>query len=233
MTSEPAQLVLDLAHRPALGAEDFLVSRANSAALSVVDRWPDWPHFALVVQGAAQTGKTHLGNVWRLRSGAHAVAARDVSEADVGHLMTHKALLVENLEQGTADERALFHLLNLVREHKFSMLLTSRIAPGELAIVLPDLRSRVRALPVTEITAPDDDLLRSLLVKHCADRQLTVEPHVIAHIALHIDRSMAAAAEIVADIDRRALATKRRVTRALAAEALAARRENSPDTHEA
>ncbi len=223
MTGAPEQLVFDLAQRPALGAEDFLVSSANAGAVAVVDRWPDWPHCAVVVQGPELSGKTHLGNVWRLRSGAHAVRAADVSEADIAHLMTHRALLLENLEQGVGDERALFHLLNLVREHQLTMLLSSRRPPGELDITLPDLRSRLRALPVVAIDMPDDALLKSVLVKHFADRQLIVEPHVITHIALHLDRSMAAAAEIVADIDRRALATKRRVTRALAAEAIQAR----------
>ena len=33
----PEQLVLDLAHRQALGAEDFLVSASNAAAIDIVD----------------------------------------------------------------------------------------------------------------------------------------------------------------------------------------------------
>src|SRR5262249_7565030 len=117
-------------------------------------------------------------------------------------------------------ERALFHLLNLVREHKLSMLLTSRLPPGELEVALPDLRSRLRALPLVAISAPDEALLKAVLVKHFADRQLAVEHPVISYIALHMERSMEAAAAIVAEIDRRALATHRKVTRALAGEVL-------------
>ena len=60
-----------------------------------------------------------------------------------------------------------------------------------------------------------------MLVKQFADRQLAVEPHVISYIALHMERSMEAAAAIVAEIDRRPLASHRKVTRALAAEVLA------------
>jgi hypothetical protein len=48
-----------------------------------------------------------------------------------------------------------------------------------------------------------------------------VEPHVISHLALHMEQSMEAAANIVAEIDRLAMASHRKVTRALAAEALA------------
>jgi chromosomal replication initiation ATPase DnaA len=219
MTGETSQLILDLAQRPALGAEDFLISQSNRAASEIVDRWPDWPHWSVVVVAPPGAGKTHLGNVWRLRSGASAFVANALSERDVAHV--RGSLLVEDLHAGIGDERALFHLLNLVREHKLSILLTSRLAPGDLDVALPDLRSRLRALPVVAISPPDEVLLKAVLVKHFVDRQLAVEPHVINHIALHMEQSMEAAAAIVAEIDKRALASHRKVTRALASEALA------------
>ena len=219
MTDGPGQLILDLAHRPALGAEDFLISRSNQAAADIVDRWPDWPHHSLVVVAPAGSGKTHLANVWRLKSGAARLDARKLSEADVAH--AQGGLVVEDLNAGIGDERVLFHLLNLVREHKLSMLLTSRAAPGELTVTLPDLRSRLRALPLVTIAPPDEVLLKAVLVKHFADRQLAVEPHVIGHIALHMEQSMEAAAAVVSEIDRAAMTSHRKVTRALAAEVLA------------
>ena len=219
MTAEPSQLTLDLAHRPALGAEDFLISRSNQAAADIVDCWPHWPHWAVVVVAPPGAGKTHLANVWRLKSGAARFAANALSEADVGR--ADGALLIEDLHAGIGDQRALFHLLNLVREHKLSMLLTSRSAPGELDVQLPDLRSRLRSLPLVAISPPDETLLKAVLVKHFADRQLAVEPHVINYIALHTEQSMEAAAAIVAAIDKQALAAHRKVTRALAGEILA------------
>lgn len=217
--TDAGQLTFDLAHRPALGAEDFLISQSNQAASDIVDRWPNWPHWSVVVVAPTGAGKTHLANVWRLRSGAAAFAASLLSEQDVAR--ANGALLVEDLHTGIADERVLFHLLNLAREHKLSMLLTSRLPPGELVVALPDLRSRLRALPLVAISPPDEALLKAVLVKQFADRQLAVEPHVISYIALHMEQSMEAAATIVAEIDRRALAAHRKVTRALAAEVLA------------
>jgi chromosomal replication initiation ATPase DnaA len=218
MTAFPGQLTLDLAHRPALGAEDFLISESNRAASDVVDRWPDWPHSALVVVAPPRAGKTHLANVWRLKSRAVLFAAPALTERDAA--CANAALLVEDLHAGIGDQRALFHMLNLVREHKLSMLLTSRLAPGELDVALPDLRSRLRALPVVAIAPPDAALLKGVLVKHFADRQLSVEPHVVSYLALHMEQSMETAAAIVAEIDRQALASHRKVTRALAAEIL-------------
>jgi chromosomal replication initiation ATPase DnaA len=219
MTGESDQLILDLPHRPALGAEDFFISASNQAAADIVDRWPNWPHASVVVVAPAGAGKTHLANVWRLKSGAARLEAAALSEADVAH--AKGALLVEDLNAGVSNERVLFHLLNLVREHKLTMLLTSRQAPGELAVALPDLRSRLRALPLVMIAPPDEALLKAVLVKHFADRQLAVEPPVINYVARHMEQSMEAAAAIVAEIDRQAMAAHRRVTRALAAEVVA------------
>ncbi|HWB46373.1 MAG TPA: DnaA/Hda family protein [Hyphomicrobiaceae bacterium] len=221
MTEAASQLTLDLPHRPALGAEDFLVSRSNAAAADMMDRWPNWPAPAVIVVGPARAGKTHLANVWRLRSGAPRIAVSALREEDVPGAVGQGAALLEDLHAGIGAERVLFHLLNLSRVHKLSILLTSRQAPGELQIGLPDLASRLRALPVVTIAPPDDALLRAVLVKHFADRQLLVEPHVISYIALRMEQSMAAAAAVVAELDRMAMAAHRKVTRALAAEALA------------
>jgi chromosomal replication initiation ATPase DnaA len=225
MTVEPAQLVFDLAQRSALDAEDFLVSGSNAAAIGIVDGWPDWSHWAAVVTGPVGAGKSHLVNVWRSKSNAACVQATDVSDATAqafdGTIAGSTALAIENLEAGIGDEKALFHLLNLAREHKLSILLTSRVAPGDLVVTLPDLRSRLRALPHVAIEPPDETLLGAILVKLFADRQLAVEPHVVAHLLRHMERSTEVATGVVNEIDHLALATHRKVTRALAAEALA------------
>jgi chromosomal replication initiation ATPase DnaA len=215
-----AQLLLDLHQRPALGAEDFVISRSNKAAADIVDRWPDWPHTVVLVVAPPRAGKTHLANVWRLKSGAGVVQAAEIGDACVPAAISAKAvaLLVEDLHAGIGEERVLFHLLNLAREHKLSMLLTSRAPPGELTIDLPDLASRLKALPVVTIAPPDDALIKAVLVKHFSDRQLSVDPSVISYIALRMERSMQAAAMIVAELDRASMATRRKVSYDLAKE---------------
>ncbi len=219
--SVPKQLVFDIVPRPAYGEEDFLVSKANETALAMVERWPDWPHWALVIVGPPRSGKSHLANVWKLRANAVTVAADALSADLVDKLRANGALVIEDLHKGISDEALLFHLLNVAREHKLSILITSETAPGDLTVRVPDLRSRLRAVPVASIEPPDDALLKALLVKHFADRQLAVEPHVIDQLAMRTDRSFAAIADVVAAIDERALAAKRPVTRVLAREVLA------------
>jgi chromosomal replication initiation ATPase DnaA len=221
MTATPRQLVLDLSHRQALGEEDFLVSRSNAAAIELIDRWPAWAHPASVVVGPRGSGKSHLANVWRLRSSAGLIAAGALTDAAVAALADGSALVVEDLDRGIGDEQALFHLLNRARESTLWVLLTSRSAPGDLAFRIPDLRSRLRALPVAELYPPDEALLKAVLVKLFCDRQLNVEPPVIEYLSLRMERSMEAASRVVAAVDRLALAMHRKVTRPLAAEALA------------
>jgi chromosomal replication initiation ATPase DnaA len=220
VASAPRQLVFDLRHRPALGAEDFLVTPATEAAVTAIDRWPDWSHWAVLVMGPRRSGKTHLAHAWRHRSEADIVEAKALTEEHVAALRAKGALAVENLHRGIASDKTLFHVLNVARQEKLTVLLTSEKAPADLVIALPDLRSRLRALPVVTIGAPDDQLLRLVLVKLFADRQLTVDPSVVNYLATHMERSLARAYDVVDQLDKRALAEKRRVTRALAASVL-------------
>lgn len=215
MTNEQ-QLVLDLPHRPALEAEDFIVSNSNTAADEMIHRWPEWPGYGLVITGSEGSGKTHLAHVWRLRSGAALVPAQDLSSADAAELATSGGVAVEDVDAGAFDERALFHLLNLAREQQFNVLLTARTPPGAWDITLPDLRSRARSLPVVAIEPPDDELLTAVLVKLFADRQIPATPAAVRHLARHMERSMQFALQLVHKIDTRVWSTSREVTRELA-----------------
>ena len=71
---------------------------------------------------------------------------------------------------------------------------------------------------MVQLAGPDDALLRAVIVKLFADRQLTVEESLIAYLATRIERSFAAARAAVDALDREALRSKRPVTRALAGE---------------
>jgi len=83
---------------------------------------------------------------------------------------------------------------------------------------LPDLASRLRALPVMALMSPDDTLFRAVLVKLFADRQLAVDESLVSFLTTRTERSFAAARTTVEKLDREALRLKRPVTRALAGE---------------
>jgi chromosomal replication initiation ATPase DnaA len=64
--------------------------------------------------------------------------------------------------------------------------------------------------------------MRAVLEKLFRDRQLLVEPPALAYAALRLERSLDAARAFVAALDRAALAQRRPVTRALAAQVMEA-----------
>lgn len=214
----PRQLVLALDHAESFAREDFLAGPSNAAALTLVDRWPDWPAQAMALVGPEGSGKSHLASIWAGMAGARVLSARLLSEIDLPSAFATGALVVEDLEPDGLDERALFHLLNLAREQDAFVLLTARSSPAGFGVAIRDLASRLRALPVVTLSAPDDALLRMLLVKLAADRQIAADEALVNYLANRIERSFAAARAAVRLIDQEAMRQHRPVTRALAAE---------------
>ena len=219
--SVPRQLAFALPHAESFARDDFLIGSSNDAALATIERWPDWADRVLALTGPEGAGKSHLAAIWAEKAGARRVSARALGETDLLHALATGALVVEDASD-ELDERALFHLLNLVREEDGYLLLTARMLPATWGVALPDLASRLRAVPVVTVSAPDDALLRAVMVKLFADRQLAVDETLIAYLATRIERSFAAARETVERLDREALRQQRGVTRALAAELLGA-----------
>jgi len=218
----PRQLALALPHAENFSREDFLSGASNEAALKLVERWPDWPDRALAIVGPEGSGKSHLAGIWAEIAGARRLSARVLGETSLPAALATGALVIEDAAE-QLDERALFHLLNLVRQQEGYALLTTRIPPASWRVDLPDLGSRLRAIPTVELRPPDDALLRAVMVKLFADRQLGVDEALIAYLSTRMERSFAAARAAVEDLDREALRQKRPVTRALAAELLGQR----------
>ncbi|MGL9618055.1 DnaA/Hda family protein [Bradyrhizobium sp. U531] len=216
----PRQLAFSLPHAESLSRDNFLEGPANAAGLDLVERWPEWPNRIMWLAGPEGSGKSHLAAIWAEASGARSTAANALTATDVPGALATGALVVEDLKAGDFDERALFHLMNLAREDSAYVLFTGREVPAALEIELRDLRSRLRAVPVVALQPPDDQLFRGLIVKFCADRQLTVDESVVGYLATRLERSSAAARQAVELLDSEALRLGRPVTRALAAELL-------------
>lgn len=225
MPETPKQLAFDLPLDPRFGAEDFLVSPSNEQAYGLIESWPDWPDTILLLVGPRGSGKSHLASIWATNARAWTIDASGITRDKVPHLVSNGALAIEDMDRGERDEAALFHLLNLAREKKASLLITSETPPDRWGLRTPDLLSRLRLAPSVSLEAPDDALLKAVLVKLFVDRQLVVDTSVVDYIALRIERSLAKASELVALLDKEALSRGRRVSRAIAAEILGAAQE--------
>ena len=217
------QMVLDLTRAPSFDPDDFLVSPTNAAAHALVMAWPDWPSRTLLLTGPAGAGKSHLAAIW-----AGQANALPFEPAVLDALAPDTALLLEDADRIELPEQALFHLLNLVEEAQGWLVVTARTAPDRWSVRTPDLLSRLRRAPVAAICHPDAALLRAVLVKLFADRQIRIDADVVAYAALHCEQSLEAVSRFVATVDETALAEGRRITRPLAVKTIAALSEEKP-----
>ena len=212
MSRRGAQGVLAFGVRDARAAGDFHVAASNRAAAAWIDRWPDWPAAGLVLHGPPGCGKTHLLSIWARRSRARPAAMHDlaglVPAALAGDL---RALAIDDVGDGL-DERSLFLVYNALAERRGSLLLAAASPPARWPVAMPDLRSRIVALPAVAIDAPDDALLAAVLVKLFADRQTIVGAATIDYLVTRIERSFAAARRVVALLDRAACREQRAIT---------------------
>lgn len=214
----PRQLVLALDHSVSFAAEDFLQGPSNVAALTLIERWPDWPDRTVAMIGPEGSGKSHLASIWAEVTGARILSAKLLSITDLPAAFVTGALVLEDLEFAGLDERSLFHFLNLAREQRAFVLITSRSPLSTFPVTIRDLASRMRVLPSVTLTSPDDALLRALMVKLAADRQIVLDETLVNYLANRIERSFAAARAAVHRLDEEAMRQHRPVTRALAAE---------------
>jgi chromosomal replication initiation ATPase DnaA len=216
----PRQLTLDLPHAPSFAREDFLAAPSNHESLSAIDLWPNWAGQMMVLVGPEGAGKSHLGSIWADAAGAVRLHGEALNEGSFLAGAQASALLIEDVDRVGKAEAHLFHLVNAALQNQTWVLLTARAAPDVWGLTIPDLLSRLRLAPVTRLAPPDTELTEAVLFKLFSDRQLQVEPSVVAYIALRLERSLGAARAIVASLDREALARGRRVTRAMASQLL-------------
>lgn len=213
------QLPIDLSVKPAYSPNDFVVAPCNADAMAWLGKWPDWPSRGLIIYGPPGCGKSHLARVWQGHAEARLISGVSLHKNDPGLTGMASAVVVEDADR--ANERALLNLYNAVVEARKTMLLTAETNPPCWSMVLPDLASRIMALATAGIGKPDDSLLQAVLVKQFSDRQLHVGAEVVVYLVSRMERSFAAAREMVAALDEMALDGQRSVSISLAREALA------------
>ena len=208
------QLPLDLQIRSTEQHGDFIISDCNSIAAQWIDRWPDWvgQFCALNIAGPEASGKSHLAAVWQAKSGA--VLLGDLGEdlAGIGDALH----FVIDLGRVSLGETGLFHLFNHTRDIGGSLLIISTQPVARMAWQLADLASRMRAVNLAMIDGPDDRLLHALLHKKFVERQLYAPENVIQYLVARMERSFAAARDVVVRMDRLSLANRSQITLSLA-----------------
>ncbi|MBC7504624.1 MAG: chromosomal replication initiator DnaA [Sandarakinorhabdus sp.] len=188
-----AQPALPLVYQPRFSAADYFVSGANRAAVEWLKAPDNWPMPRCLVIGPPASGKTHLAGLFLAR---------------------HDAVLIDDADVIT-DGELLFHAWNAASMDRV-LLMTATRAPRLWAHGLQDFASRLAATPQIRLEDPDDALIGAVLIKCFADLGLRVGDDVIAWLVTRIERSFAAAVDIVRRLDGLALAERRDITVPLA-----------------
>jgi chromosomal replication initiation ATPase DnaA len=224
MTARPSpvdQMRLPLQRDLPEGADGFVVSDCNRAAVDALADWPNRIGGVMALCGPAGCGKSRLGQIWVERVGAVAIHGAEAAVIDPMELDGRPMLLDPARD---VDDETLFHLINLAQAPGGALLLVARSAPSSWEAALPDLRSRLDAIRTCAVEAPDDAVLSAMLEARFAERGIRPQKDVIPYLLRRIDRSAAAAADVVARLD----ALHRPVTRALARQAV----EGTPESGE-
>ncbi len=203
---------MPFAPTPSYAPEDFIAGTANAEALELMRRWPEWPYSIALLYGPKGCGKTHLANLFAAKSKGALLDASRVGTTPADQLLaSHHSWVLDGLE-AVKDEAALAQLINHARSRGDYLLITASYPANQLAIALPDLKSRLVALPAVAMGAPDDALLAAVLAKSFADRQLKVAPNVLHYAVTHLERSYEAIQRFAASMDEASLAEGRAVT---------------------
>ncbi len=217
-----AQLVFELGHTPAQGEADFLVGDGNRLAHSRIMAFPHWPDPVTLLIGPAKSGKSHLARIFADRGRAVFAGLGDLEAlATQGG---NRPLVVEDADRLGYDEAGLFHLLNQSMRDGRPLLLTAREDVGQWPLATDDVRSRVRRATAFTLEISDDIQLSQMFVKLFTDRQIKVDPKIVAYLVARMERSAEEVVTLADLMDRLAMARRSAINRRIAAEALDLRR---------
>ena len=209
--SDSKQLLLNLRTFPSMGREDYIVSSINKDAVIWLDIWPNWPSLGFIVCGPTGSGKSHLASALKTLSHGFIIEAKNLEESKLDDITENKCLIIEDIHKFKS-EKLLLHIYNLMVERKNNLMFTSSLPISNINFKLLDLKSRILSMPQINIGLPDDELLKSLLVKQFADKGVLVDFEVINYLIKRIDRSFESIIKMVSRINTLSLEKSKKIT---------------------
>ena len=202
------QQTLPLKLLPSYGRHDFVVGESNIEAVTWIDNFSKSKVNGLVIIGPIASGKSHL--ISTLKNKYKILKAKEINEEKI-NILELKDLIIENIEK-IENHYFFLHVINVVKENKFKVLLTSRLSIKELNIRLEDLKSRLLAYSHSKILLPTDDVLRGIIIKISKDKGLLFSDTIINYILSHVDRSYSIINSFINELDQLSLIRKKKIT---------------------
>ena len=176
----------------------FLVTPSNARAAQTLEHWATWPVMTAVLTGPRKSGRSLLARIFAAKSGG---------------------TIIDDAER--VPETQLFHAWNRAQETRRPLLIVADAAPPEWQVKLPDLRSRLAASPIAAVGAPDDELMRVLLVHLFHRRGLDARPDLVDWLVARIERSHVAVERTIDALDQEVMESRKRLSIPLARTTLA------------
>ena len=202
------QQLLPLKLLPSYGKHDFIIGESNIEAVNWIDNFSKSKISGLVIIGPSASGKSHL--ISTLKNKYTILEAEEINE-EKPNILELKDLIIENIEQ-INNHYFFLHIINIVKEKNFKVLLTSRLSINELNIRLEDLKSRLLAYAHSKILLPTDDVLRGIIIKVSKDKGLLLSDNVINFILSHVERSYSVINSFINDLDQLSLIKRKKIT---------------------
>lgn len=208
------QLPLPFKHLPQFHQHSYVVGEGNKLAFQWLQEWPNWSTPGLVIHGPIGAGKTHLAYIWQNLAKATYLKAYNLTQTQVATLIEapNHVVIDEFTAPNFQQEQLLFHLYNVIKGAKKSLLVMSPVSPKSWKISLPDLRSRLSTLGVVSLEDPDDNLIKAIMLKRFSDYQVIVDERTLNYLLHHVERSYPAIHRWIDILYQHSLANHRRIT---------------------
>ena len=206
--SELNQLLLELDYKTNFNEHDFYLSKSNSNAFNLINRWPDWEKKILNISGEKFSGKSHLANIFKLKSKAFLVKGNKIDNSIFKSLKLYESIIIDDFEECN-EEEILYSIFNLIDQDSKYLLINSLKPINKIKYKLPDLASRSKNCLYAEIENPDDELLFAIILKNFSDRQIKIEKKIINFIISRVDRSYRKIDEFIYKVDELSLKKKK------------------------
>ena len=206
--SELNQLLLELDHKITFNEHDFYLSKSNSNAFNLINRWPNWDKKILNLSGEKFSGKSHLANIFKLKSKAFYINGKNINNSIFKSIKLFESIIIDDFEE-CKEEEILYSIFNLIDQDNKYMLINSVRPINKIKFNLPDLSSRSKNCIYAQIENPDDELLFAIILKNFSDRQIKIEKKIINFIISRIDRSYRKIDEFIYKIDELSLKKKK------------------------
>ena len=206
--SELNQLLLNLDYKINFNEHDFYLSQSNSNAFNMINRWPEWDKKILNISGEKFSGKSHLANIFRLKSKAFLIEGKSINNLIFKSLKLYESIIIDDFEE-CKEEEIIYSIFNLIDQDNKYMLINSLKPINQIKFKLPDLASRSKNCLYAEIENPDDELIFAIILKNFSDRQIKIEKKIINFIISRIDRSYRKIDDFIYKIDELSLKKKK------------------------